>query len=150
ARNKSPLATCGTRANELSIRACVPFPAPGGPSSITRKLCTSSRLYSPASHETFVIAGKQMGFNLPDGVDRDAHDDQQGGASEVDGHIEGWDGKGRQSAARAHIDRAAGRGGGGDGVNILGGDAPGAIPGDESALFLRFARQVARIDRDRR
>src|SRR5919204_924997 len=73
-RRMSPVAMCG-RPYSAAIRfACVPFPAPCGPSSNT---FTFTLL-----EEAFVAAHHHLRLHLPHRVERDADDDQDRRAAE--------------------------------------------------------------------
>src|SRR5215471_3085794 len=71
-RSKSPLATCGTWYFSAIRRACVPLPAPTGPSR--------TRSSGLSANEAPVVAHDQLRFELTHRIERDADDDQHGGA----------------------------------------------------------------------
>src|ERR1700676_2288616 len=90
ARSMSPVARC-TRPCVCSSRfACVPLPAPGGPSRIKFIGSGSSRKSSPAApqlcpfDQPLVLVGEQVRVNLRHGIHRDADDDQEAGPAEIE------------------------------------------------------------------
>src|SRR5262245_14079412 len=85
-RSMSPVAIWGTLQRAASRRACVPFPAPGGPSSTTR---ISGADLRAASEEPLVVPHQEVRLHLPHRVEGDADDDEETRAAEVEGHVEG-------------------------------------------------------------
>src|SRR5207344_501709 len=103
-RSISPVERCGTEYLAASFFACVPFPAPGGPSKITARLSSSGgrvcgttglvAMFLPSTAQpalpskTFVVAHDQLSFQLLDGVHGHADDDQQRRAAEIKLHAQ--------------------------------------------------------------
>src|SRR6185295_7909325 len=91
-RSMSPVEIAGTPRREASTTACVPLPAPGGPSStMFAPAAPPERCGSAASatdqtflHEAFVVAHHELALDLLDRVHRDADHDEQRGAAEVE------------------------------------------------------------------
>src|SRR5687768_7593968 len=98
-RSMSPVEILGIFRWEARRRACVPFPAPGGPRKITRgppvtesevpgaALWLTTTTDPPAlarTAEPVVVAHDQLRLHLGHGVHGHAHDDEQGGAAEVE------------------------------------------------------------------
>src|SRR5579862_5584873 len=103
-RSISPVERCGTEYLAASFFACVPFPAPGGPSKITARLSSSGGRFSgttglvamflPAAAQpalpckSFVVAHDQLRFELLHSVHSHTHDDQQRRATEIELHAQ--------------------------------------------------------------
>src|SRR5580692_8340850 len=103
-RSMSPVERCGTEYLPASFFACVPFPAPGGPSKITARLSSSGGRFSgttglvamilPSAAQPalpckpFVVAHDQLGFELLYSVHRHADYDQQRRAAEIKLHAQ--------------------------------------------------------------
>src|SRR4029078_12798206 len=68
----SPVAMCGTPYVATIFFACVPFPDPCGPRTTT---FTSAK-------ESFVVTHHHLRLHLAHRVERDADDDQHGGAAQ--------------------------------------------------------------------
>src|SRR5262245_37933677 len=85
-RSMSPVEMAGTPRCRQSTWACVPLPAPGGPSRTTRapRLLAASATNPAPLHEPLVVAHHELALDLLDGVHRDPHHDQQRGAAEVE------------------------------------------------------------------
>src|SRR5436305_15327548 len=88
-RSISPVEMAQTPRRRHNTSACVPLPAPGGPSRITRAgLWAGASTPSPTDpaslHEAFVVAHHELALDLLDRVHGDAHHDQQRGAAEVE------------------------------------------------------------------
>src|SRR5688572_14444123 len=86
-RSMSPVEIRGTLRWSASRAACVPFPAPGGPRKITRGpvlAATTNPPALPGAAEAVVVAHDELRLHLGDGVHGHAHDDEQGGAAEVE------------------------------------------------------------------
>src|SRR5581483_8231575 len=75
-RKMSPVEILGTERCADTNWACVPFPAPGGP---TR---TSLIAGGPLPKEALVVAQHQLALDLLRGVQADAYEDQDGGTAE--------------------------------------------------------------------
>src|SRR3954464_550004 len=110
ARRTSPVAIFGMPRRSDSLSACVPLPAPGGPSStmiiaVTPKRfggafgssernlesaagCTPSESYSALLHEAVVLPEQQMLIDLSHGVERDTDHDQQRRPAEPERHVD--------------------------------------------------------------
>src|SRR6266540_389635 len=80
ARNRSPVETCSIPYRSERRAACVPLPAPCLPSRTRRgpRLIDSLRL----GEEALVVAHHQLAVDLFHRLERDAHRDQQRGATE--------------------------------------------------------------------
>src|SRR5579863_5093109 len=103
-RSISPVERCGTEYLAASFFACVPFPAPGGPSKITARLSSSGGRFSgttglvamllpPAAQpalpsKSFVIPHDQLRFQLLHGVHGYADDDQQRRTAKIELHLQ--------------------------------------------------------------
>ena len=108
-RSMSPVERCGTENLAASFFACVPFPAPGGPSKITARLSSSGGRFSGTTgvmlaamfyrtgratrkafqSKSFVVAHYQpLRFQLLHGVHGHADDDQQRRAAEIKLHTQ--------------------------------------------------------------
>src|SRR5688500_10786573 len=88
-RRMSPVETLGIPCSRAKRSACVPFPAPGGP-SITRFKAT---LAAPSPdprllHEPVVMPHDQLRLDLIDGVHGHADHDQERRAAEVELYAE--------------------------------------------------------------
>src|SRR6185295_3560745 len=90
-RSMSPVEMAGTPRCSPSTWACVPLPAPGGPSRTTREPrppAGASSTPSPTNpaplHEAFVVAHHELALDLLDRIHRDADDDEQRRAAEVE------------------------------------------------------------------
>src|SRR5262245_10826636 len=93
----SPVETCGMPIRAASRFACVPFPAPGGPSRTRFMTPPAERRASggrpqPTADaraarpsEALVVAADEVPFDLLHGVQRHAHDDQQSRSTELEG-----------------------------------------------------------------
>src|SRR5690348_6096684 len=89
ARIMSPVETCGMPITWASRIACVPFPAPGGPNRMMSMLAappTNPGALGPG--EALVVPRDQVRFDLLNEIERDAHDDHDRGAAEVERHLE--------------------------------------------------------------
>src|SRR6476659_4573047 len=85
-RSMSPVEMAQTPRRSHSTWACVPLPAPGGPSRTTRawRLSAPSPTDPASLHEAFVVAHHELALDLLDRVHGDAHHDEQRGAAEVE------------------------------------------------------------------
>src|SRR5687768_12426888 len=90
-RSMSPVEIAGTPSWSASSSACVPLPAPGGPSRTIRGRLPGSDPFSAAPatdatllHEPLVVAHHELAFDLLDRVHRDADHDEERGAAEVE------------------------------------------------------------------
>jgi len=72
----SPEETCGKASVSLSMRACVPLPAPGAP-SITTKSGWDRNLVILPPDEAFIVTHEQLRFKLFHRVQHYADNDQQ-------------------------------------------------------------------------
>ena len=101
---RSRAARC--RSASSSRLACVPLPAPGGPSriSVHRRLrpCTPR----PCVDQALILVREQVRLDLRHRVHRHRDDDQQAGAAEVERHAVVADQDFRQQADHRQIDRA--------------------------------------------
>src|SRR5690349_24537757 len=85
ARSRAPDARIGTPSRAAIAGACVPFPAPGGPSR-TMTLTIGDGAGPPASaDESLVVPHHQLRFDLLHRLDDDRDDDQQARATEAEG-----------------------------------------------------------------
>src|ERR1044072_592013 len=77
ARSSAPEARIGTSSRVAIAGACVPFPAPRGPSR-TMTLTIGDGAGPPASaDESLVVPHHELRFDLLHGLDHDRDDDQQ-------------------------------------------------------------------------
>src|SRR5688572_29986338 len=110
ARSTSPVAILGMPRLAASLSACVPFPAPGGPSStmimiytvqksrrsfwlLRSRLESAARLpaaesYSTLFHEAVVLPEQEMLVDLRHRIERHADDDQERGSAELERNID--------------------------------------------------------------
>src|SRR2546423_8520489 len=98
ARSTSPVAIFGIPSRFASLSACVPFPAPGGPSStMITKPCPGSVSAAGLSaaeahpaflHEAVVLAQEEMLVDLCHRIERDADDDEKGRSAEAERHVD--------------------------------------------------------------
>src|SRR6185436_10855463 len=103
-RNISPVEMCGTCMRFPSSRACVPFPAPGGPNKITAPTCFSmawamgcdlvrappATNLSRLRRETLVMTHDKLRLHLVYRVHCHADHNQQRSAAEVKVHIQSF------------------------------------------------------------
>src|SRR5215831_18627154 len=91
ARKMSPVEILGTDRCAAMNSACVPFPAPGGPTRTNLMgpppLLSPLQLArfaepAPLTKEPFVVALHQLALDLLHGLQAHADDDQHGGAAE--------------------------------------------------------------------
>src|SRR3954471_17388791 len=75
-RSMSPVAMCGIPASAEMRLAWVPLPAPGGP----RMTMSSAKV--ALLQESLVVAHHHLRLHLAHGVERDAHHDEDRGATE--------------------------------------------------------------------
>src|SRR5579871_3344689 len=155
ARSMSPVAMCGIPKTLERRAACVPFPTPGGPNSRrfslnarllhgSDGLASARRARSPRSAtpdpgsarpgESFVVAGDEVRLDLLDRVERDADDDHQAGAAEVERHLHLLVQQRRQDADGRHVNRAAEGNAGQHLVDVSRRRLSGADAGDEAAV----------------
>src|SRR5579863_3317260 len=103
-RSMSPVERCGTEYLAASFFACVPFPAPGGPSKITARLSSSGgrfcgttglvAMFLPSTAQPalpskpFVVPHDQLSFQLLHRVHGHTDDDQQRRAAEIKLHAQ--------------------------------------------------------------
>src|SRR5213075_38745 len=73
------------------------------------------------TREALVVAGDQVALDLLDGIERDADDDQQRGAAELEGHVVFRDQHAGQHADRGDVDGAAEGDAGEHVIDVLGG-----------------------------
>src|SRR5579859_451601 len=150
ARNRSPLAMCGTPYLPAIRRACVPLPAPTGPSN-TRSRGPAAPLISSAANEAPVVAHDQLRFELAHRVQRDANDDQ---------HRRAGNGQGLEARSRFHEEWQDGddaeeeRPGDGNpnqyAREVLVGRPSWANPRDEAVLTLQVFSNILLLKDDQR
>src|SRR5438067_8799423 len=121
----SPVAMCGSAYSAAIRFACVPFPAPWGP---------KIKMFTALLEEALVAAHHHLRLHLPHRVERDADDDQHGGASEgARGRLREPEVADEQARGNGH-DRKVERAGEGqprqDPVEVLRGRRPRTDPGD--------------------
>src|SRR5512137_1943211 len=122
-RNMSPVEMWGICRSRDSSFACVPLPAPGGPSRM--RIIVVSRIpgeepsgaqagggatadaRAAGSGEPLVVAGDEVPLDLLHGVEGHAYHDEERRPAEVEGHAELVDEDGRQDAHRRQVERAA-------------------------------------------
>src|SRR5580704_15652069 len=119
-RSMSPVERCGTEYLPASFFACVPFPAPGGPSKITARLSSSGgrlsgttglvAMFLPTAAQpalpckSFVVAHDQLRFELLHSVHGYTHDDQQRRATEIKLHAQTFQEPNREVAVKPRAD----------------------------------------------
>src|SRR5215211_2229395 len=139
-RRRSPVPMYGSPKSSVRREACVPLPAPGGPSRIRfnslmsivvrRSLACGDRRAKPYSlQEAFVVAHHELRLELLHGVKGDADHDQDRGAAEVEVRRRLVDEDRRQRRHGRQIQRARERQPREDPVQELGRRAPRAHAG---------------------
>src|SRR6267143_925494 len=107
ARRTSPVAIFGIPSRDASLSACVPFPAPGGPSSTMIMIYTRRKefggapggLVSPAGltaaeahpallHEAVVFAEEQVLIDLSHRIERDTDYNEERRSTEAERHVD--------------------------------------------------------------
>src|SRR5215468_1716977 len=145
----SPVEIWGTPTASWRRRACVPLPAPGGPSITTRTSPPSpSAPNAPALHEALVAAGDHVRLHGRDGVERHADHDEQRRAAEVERNAELGDEDGGQDADRRDVERARQRDAHEDAVDEVRRALSRPDAGDVAAELLQVVRHVARVEGD--
>src|SRR3954453_17595931 len=147
-RSMSPVAMYASGKSSCRRSACVPFPAPGGPS----RMRFSSAMAGRAPYlfqEALVVAHHQLGLELFHRVQRDADDDEQRGPAEEEVRARLVDEDRRQGGDRGEVERPREREPGEDAVEELGGRAPRSDAGDEAPVLLQVVGLVDRVERDR-
>src|SRR4051812_32396773 len=148
-RSMSPVAMYASGKSSCRRSACVPFPAPGGPS----RMRFSSAMAGRAPYlfqEALVVAHHQLGLELFHRVQRHADDDEQRGPAEEEVRARLVDEDRRQGGDRGEVERPREREAGEDAVEELGGRAPRSHAGDEPAVLLQVVGLIDRVERDRR
>src|SRR5258708_4622290 len=151
-RRMSPVPMCGMRNTAERRCACVPLPTPGGPKKrrFSPNAClradgagpprpappTAADARSARAGESFVVPRDEMRLDLLDGVERDADDDHEARAAEVEGHLHLLVQERRQHADRRDVDGAAERDARQHLVDVGSGRLTGPNPGDEAAVLL--------------
>src|SRR3954452_9177921 len=134
--------------SSVSLAAWGPLPAPGGPSRMRLSSLTGRADY--LFEEALVVPHHQLRLELLHRVQRDADDDEDRGAAEVEVRRGLRDEDRRQSRDDGQIDRARERQSGEDAIQELGRRPPGSHPGDDPAVLLEVVGLVDRIEGDRR
>src|SRR5213078_3282880 len=149
-RSMSPVASCTSPCFSSRRFACVPLPAPGGPSRI-RFIPDSS----PAPPEPrlldqpLILMGQKVRVDLRHGVHRHADDDQEARAAEIERHRILRDQDLGQDAHRREIDGADHRDAGQHVIEIVGGVLARPDAGDEAAVFAQIIGGLGRVEDDR-
>src|SRR5579863_4884810 len=141
-RSMSPVEICFTPKRSWRIRACVPFPAPGGPRKMT---CMGLSL-----DEAPVVAHREPCLDLRNRVERDADNDQQRGRTEIERRDrEAALERTRQHGQQPEVDRR-GRGDPDQNlIEVINRRLTGPDPGNEGAGLLEVIRDVTGIEHDR-
>src|SRR5947207_7936406 len=150
ARRMSPVVILGSCRRSARILPCVPLPEPGAPRirTNTALLRAAAELDSAFLHEAVVMPEQEVLLHLLDGVQRHAHDDQQGRTPEAERHVEHVADDDRQHRDEGEEDRAGQRDPRQHLVDVVGGRRPGLHARDEAALLLQVLRQVHRVEDD--
>src|SRR5277367_981701 len=122
-RSMSPVDRCGTEYLAASFFACVPFPAPGGPSKITARLSSSGgrfcgttglvAMFLPSAAQpalpskSFVVPHDQLCLELLHRVHGHADDDQQRRAAEIKLHAQTFQKPHREMPVKPRADSPA-------------------------------------------
>src|SRR5262245_32718446 len=147
-RSMSPVDTWGTPRASCNRRACVPLPAPGGPSITTRTPPSPPTPNAATLHESLVAPGDHVRLHGRNGIERHTDDDQERGSAEEERHAQLRDQDRRQDTDGGDVECARQCDPRQDPVDVLGGPLPGADPGNVAAEFLQVVRDVRRIEGD--
>src|ERR1700693_1244019 len=131
ARSTSPVAIFGIPSRFASLSACVPFPAPGGPSStmimkpgpgsVSAAGLSAAEAHPALLHEAVVLAEQQVLVDLRHRIESDTDHDEERRSAETEGHVdqirdenrqthyEGQEQRARESDARDHVIDVLGR-----------------------------------------
>src|SRR4051812_32351415 len=154
-----------------SLSACVPFPAPGGPSStiiisytrqksrrsfwlLRENLVGAARLASAESHsalfhEAVVLSQQEMLVHLRQGVERYTDHDQQRCSAEAERNVDHVSDENRQQRDKRQ-EQSAGEGDARhDVIDVLCRPCTRLHTRNKSSLFLQVFRDVDRIENDR-
>src|SRR6056297_1057647 len=103
------------------------------------------------AQEAFVISLLQLRFDLFDGVQTDAHHDQQAGATEdeVLRNAQATEGEYRQHGDQAQVERTRGGQSSQDVVQVVRSRLSSANAGDEPAVLLHVVGNIGRVEGDR-
>ena len=124
--------------------------------SLARSWCSQQNKFISASpqlgllDEPFVLMSQQVRLDLRDRVHRHGDDDQQAGATEIEGNRKPGDQDLRQDADDRKVSRADHRQPGQHAVEILGGVTARPDAGDKAAVLLEVVRRLRRVEHDRR
>src|SRR6204780_3429080 len=91
-----------------------------------------------------------MGFDLRDGIERNADEYHEGRAAEEKRDVEARDQNRGQHAYGADVNRAAERDARQHAIDVVGGEAAGPDAGDEAAVLFQIVGDVDRIEGNRR
>src|SRR3954470_23992119 len=150
ARKMSPVEILGIpRCAEMNW-ACVPFPAPGGPTR-TRRITAP-----PLAEEALVVAQHQLALDLLRGVETHADEDEHGRAAERE-RLTGAgaaarkerDGDDRQDGDGGQVEGAREGDPGQDVLEVFRGRPARADAGDEPAGLPHVVADLDRVERDR-
>src|SRR5690242_13842480 len=150
ARKMSPVEILGIpRCAEMNW-ACVPLPAPGGPTR-TRRITAP-----PLAEEALVVAQHQLALDLLGGVETHTDEDEHGGATERErlaraGAAAGQEGQrdDRQHGDRGQVERSGQRDPRQDVLEVLRGRPSRADTRDEAAVLAHVVADLDRVERDR-
>src|SRR5262249_42706557 len=145
----SPVEIWGTPRASWRRRACVPLPAPGGPSITTRTAPLPPSPDAAALHEALVASRDHVRFHCGDGVERHADDDEQRGATEGEGNTQLRDEDGWQHAHGRDVERTRQGDARQDAIDVLGRSLARPDAGDVAAELLQIVRDVGRVEGDR-
>src|SRR3954452_7472771 len=150
ARKMSPVEIFGIPRWAEMNWACVPFPAPGGPTR-TRRITAP-----PLAEEALVVAQHQLALDLLRGVEAYADEDEDGRAAEGEGLARAGtatgqecDGDDRQDRDRRQVEGAGQRDPRQHVLEVLGGRSPGSDSRDEAAVLAHVVADFDRVERDR-
>ena len=152
ARSMSPVEICGMPSLRTRRSACVPLPAPGGPSSKQPPRAhrpSLPRMRVPCTKPSYWRETRCASICAIVSSPTPDHD-QQRRAAEVERHARAHRQQGGQHAHRRHVERADQRDAREDAVDVLGGLLARADAGDVGARALDVLGDVGRVDHDRR
>src|SRR5689334_3088936 len=140
-RKMSPVEIAGMPKCSATTRACVPFPAPGGPIRMSRM----------SAKEPFVVPLLELALDLFHRVERDTDHDQDGGAAEREVLVgaDQDEGDERDDRDQAQVQRARQRDAGQDVGQVVLGRLARPDPGDEAAVLLHVVGHFLGVEGDR-
>ena len=150
ARSMSPVESWTSPCLAAIALACVPLPAPGGPSRI--RFITASRRPPELRllDQAFVLVRQQMALHLRHRIHGHADGDQQRGAAEVERHRGVGDQQLRQHAHDRQVDGADHRDARQHVVDVLGRLGAGPDARQEAAVLAQVVGRLLRVEHDGR